>query len=430
MNAVQKGNDLEEKIFKLLKREISRGNFFAHKDNCKIFLKKGYYSRDREKDIIFDIAIEVYLPGQTTYSLLILVECKNYEKSVPVDDAEEFYQKVQQVAGANGKAIIAAKNSFQEGAIKFSKSKGIGLLRYFPRNEIKWELTRSPSGLASLSNAEGSTEAYKGLTVDSYESRYFDCYCYIDENYTNSLRLFFYQLLIFNLEDNFKNQLLKIVTRTDSDKGLVSFQADAEIEAFCSKLLQSINYEYGEVPLEKICQYLEETSKLRVIFENVETSTGTDINVLGEIRFNPPMIKIYQNFTHNQVRERFTLAHELGHYMLAHSRYMNGEYVQEVDLDIENPENLGVKDIMRMEWQANYFASCLLLPAKPFIRDFNSKLIELGLRNRGFGFLYLDHQLCNIQNFYNITNALKLQYRVSRSVIKFRLKKLGLLNEN
>jgi hypothetical protein len=86
MNTTRKGDELESKIFKLIKREIVQGRFFVNPDRCKIFSKKGYYSRDREKDIIFDIAVEVYLPEQHTYSMLVLIECKNYDHPVPVED--------------------------------------------------------------------------------------------------------------------------------------------------------------------------------------------------------------------------------------------------------------------------------------------------------------------------------------------------------
>jgi Zn-dependent peptidase ImmA (M78 family) len=84
---------------------------------------------------------------------------------------------------------------------------------------------------------------------------------------------------------------------------------------------------------------------------------------------------------------------------------------------------------MRLEWQANYFASCLLLPERPFINDFFSVVESLGLKDRGFGVLYLDEQLCNVQSFLSVTDKLRGKYKVSRAVIKLRLKKMGLLNE-
>ena len=71
MNTVRKGDELEAAIFDMFSKEIANGQFWAHKDYCKIFTQKGYFSRDREKNIIFDVSIEVYLPGQETYSVLV-----------------------------------------------------------------------------------------------------------------------------------------------------------------------------------------------------------------------------------------------------------------------------------------------------------------------------------------------------------------------
>src|SRR5436190_14670271 len=102
MNTNKKADALESTIFKLIKKEIGQGRFFVSLDKCKIFSKKGYYSKDREKNIIFDIAVEVYLPGYSAYSMLILIECKNYNHSVPVDDVEEFYSFVAGIAADEG----------------------------------------------------------------------------------------------------------------------------------------------------------------------------------------------------------------------------------------------------------------------------------------------------------------------------------------
>jgi len=428
MNTTKKGDKLESKIFRLIKREI--GQVFADPSCCKFFAKKGYYSRDRGKDIVFDISVEIYLLGQSAYSFLVLIECKNYNHPVPVDDAEEFFQKIQQVSGGNVKGIIAAANSFQEGAINFSKSKGLGLLRYYDKNKIKWELNRSPSALVSFSYAASQwMTAYEGLTNDSYESRYFDCYCYSGGSYTNSLRAFFSRLLTTNLEEGVRNGLTKIMTRLDEDKWLVKYRDEANIEAISQFVLKSIDYKYGEVHLDRICELYSEKNSLRVVVESVNPSTNNGHHILGKITFKPLEIKIYRNQNYTIEREKFTLAHELGHYLLNHSKYMTGEYIDAADLDVENPAEIGVKDIMRLEWQANYFASCILLPERQFIADFFSVVESLELKDRGFGILYLDEQPCNVQSFLNATEKLKRKYKVSREVIKLRLKKMGLLNE-
>jgi Zn-dependent peptidase ImmA (M78 family) len=402
------------------------GKFFVSADLCKVFSKKGYYSKDRAKNIVFDISIEVYVPGAKTYSLLILIECKNYKHAVPVDDVEEFYQKLQQVSGANVKGILVSTNSFQESCFNFSRSKGIGLVRYYDSKEIKWELMRSPSALVSLSFAETEwLTARKGLTTQSYQSRYFDCFCYAAERYTNSLRAFFSNLVLVNVEEPLKLELAKIIIGVDDNRQLVAYREDSDIEDLTQTVLTSVNYQAGEVSLSDVCLYLAETTQLKIIFEPIEKYDGT---ILGKLSFSPLEIRIYRSNDGHE-REKFTLAHELGHYFLKHSKYMRGEQLDEADLEVDEPRELGIKDLMRMEWQANYFASCLLLPTKQFAADFFAATQSFGLRDHGFGALYVDEQPCNIQSFYNVTGMLKLKYRVSRQVVKLRLKKLGLLTE-
>ena len=144
MTSTAAGNVLEEAIYALFRAEIDAGRFWAKKSNCKLYLKKGYFSKSRNSDIVFDVSIEIFLPGATDYSALVLIECKNYTHSVPVDDAEEFFAKAQQVGAANSKAILASTAAFQSGAREFAKSMGMGLLRYFDNRNFKWELRRSP----------------------------------------------------------------------------------------------------------------------------------------------------------------------------------------------------------------------------------------------------------------------------------------------
>ena len=85
---------------------------------------------------------------------------------------------------------------------------------------------------------------------------------------------------------------------------------------------------------------------------------------------------------------------------------------------------------MRMEWQANQFASYLLLPKIEFIQSFLEIIAKYEIPNRGFGVLYVDNQKCNIDAFYSVTAPLMNKYKVSRSVTKIRLKKLGFINES
>ncbi len=176
MNTTRVGDELEGKIHDLFQTLIEAGIFWAKKSCCKLFRKKGYYSKDRGKEIVFDVSIEVYLPGEKEYSSLVLIECKKYTHSVPVDDAEEFFAKVQQVAAANAKAIIASTASFQSGTLAYAKSKGMGLLRYFGSSNFKWELLRSPSASARSTSADAAHLVEEGLSRQDFHSQVFDLY--------------------------------------------------------------------------------------------------------------------------------------------------------------------------------------------------------------------------------------------------------------
>jgi len=425
MNTTEKGDKLEDKVFELFKDDISKERFWARKECCEIHKKKGYYSKDRKKNIVFDVSIEIFLPGQKTYSSLVLIECKNYNHKVPVDDVEEFFTKAQQISGGNIKAIVVSNNTFQEGAFNFSESKGIGLLRYFDRSNLDWILTRSPSSLVSSSYAlnEWST-AYKGLHSEHFDSKYFDFYGYVNYQYTNSLRLFISILVKQGQIDEFNESLAQVESIESKETWLVKYREELEIEAICESILKKVGYSSGEVHLNDICSLLKEDHGLRVE-ETEDLSDG----VLGQISFDPLEIKINKRHE-NEARKRFTLAHELGHFLLGHSEYMFGEKCHESSLDLENPDEVGIRDVMRMEWQANQFASCLLLPNREFVQTFWSIATKNGLSNRGFGILYLDGQKCNLDAFYSVTSPLMNRYKVSRSVVKIRLKKLGFIHES
>lgn len=425
MDTTKKGNKLEEKVFEYFKEEISKGRFFAKKEHCRVHPKKGYYSKDRNKNIIFDMSIELFLPGQKTYSMLILIECKNYNHKVPVDDLEEFFAKTQQISGANVKGIVVSTNAFQEGAFNFAKSKGIGFLRYFDRNQLDWVLTRSPSSMVSSAySIEEYYTAYKGLHSQSFKSNYFDCYGYVAARHTNSLHLFI-SILIKNGSDKKLNESLAAIETVDSGMSqIVPYIEQPIIEKRCVSVLKKIGHSEGSVSLEDVCNWLKEQDGLKV-----STNSSFEQGVLGKITFNPLEIYIDNRQCETQPRKRFTLAHELGHLLLKHSEYMIGELCHESDVNMENPANIGIKDIKRMEWQANQFASCLLLPKEEFVQAFLKEAARNELYNKGFGVLYLDDQPCNLNSYHKVTNPLMRRFAVSRSTVKIRLKKLGFLNE-
>lgn len=138
MSSIKKGDKFENEVFNHLKKELEDERLHVHGRRSNIFSKKAYYSKDRESNIITDISIETFLPEAKDYSLLTVIECKDYKGAIPVDDIEEFHSKVQQITGNNVKAIFATKSALQRGALTYAKSKKIGVIRYLPSEQIKW----------------------------------------------------------------------------------------------------------------------------------------------------------------------------------------------------------------------------------------------------------------------------------------------------
>ncbi|MCD4664022.1 MAG: hypothetical protein K8R68_02050, partial [Bacteroidales bacterium] len=127
MNTTKKGDSLEDRVYSILKDLLSNGDFFVSGKNSKIFKKKGYYSKDRDSEIITDISIETYMPRAEDYSMLTIIECKNLNHKVPVDDIEEFDSKIRQIGEHNTKGIVFTKLGFQKSAFTVGKAKKIGL---------------------------------------------------------------------------------------------------------------------------------------------------------------------------------------------------------------------------------------------------------------------------------------------------------------
>jgi len=138
MSTVHKGNAFEKQVFDYLQAELAEENLFIPRKLSQIFQKKAYYSRDRENNIITDISIETSLPGATSYSLLTVVECKDYSGTIPVNDIEEFHAKVQQISGDNVKAIFITTAALQKATLSYAQSKKIAVIRFLPDNQVRW----------------------------------------------------------------------------------------------------------------------------------------------------------------------------------------------------------------------------------------------------------------------------------------------------
>lgn len=117
----------EDEVAAHIKREIAEYSLGLQETHCKVYQRKPYYSKTRESDIVFDVAIEVLPTPDAPTPLLIWVwECKDYPaRTVSVDEVEEFAEKLRQVGAHKG--TIATRKGFQSGAETVAKSYRIGL---------------------------------------------------------------------------------------------------------------------------------------------------------------------------------------------------------------------------------------------------------------------------------------------------------------
>jgi hypothetical protein len=63
-------------------------------------------------------------------------ECEHYGHQVPVDDAEEFHAKLEQVGADKTKGTMITPVGFDSGTIEHARAKGIGLWRYIPHGSL------------------------------------------------------------------------------------------------------------------------------------------------------------------------------------------------------------------------------------------------------------------------------------------------------
>jgi Zn-dependent peptidase ImmA (M78 family) len=417
------GDALEASVYRYLEAEIKADRFWLRKDTCKIFRKRRFHSRERQADITFDAAIEVYAPGTRDVCLLVLIECKDSGRKVPVDEIEEFHSKVRQVAGSKG--ILVSTAGFQRGTITFAASNKIALGRYFAPNQLKWELRRAliPEESADCLFATRD-EVLSGLTGESTANvcgRLYGCH---GRTITNVPSVLMKRICEDGIRDA---SLLKELGTAGSQPPTVSFLAPEEIRERARSTLAGIQYRGGKVDLEALCAERSRSSGL-VVRQGVKASDAENAaGVLGRVRFDPLEIVVYDIGELEVGKRRFTLGHELGHVILDHGRYIESEYCDSSDIESGGP-TLGGSDLARLEWQANRFASELLMPADDVAFAFQTLSERLDVRERGFGPLYVDSQPCNRRAFLSVAGDLSGRFGVSVSAAAVRLKTLGLLN--
>lgn len=180
MSSVSKGNAFEDRVFNTVKQELTNDRLGLSPRQGRPFKKKGYYSKDRDSDIIVDVSIEVWIPGADQWSMLWACECKDYSGSIPVDDVEEFKAKLDQITGANRKGVMAVTGALQQSALKYARANGIGVVRILPDDQVEHVLYHMTTAMLNESARLDPTEFSRALIQPEFVGRNREFYAAAD----------------------------------------------------------------------------------------------------------------------------------------------------------------------------------------------------------------------------------------------------------
>jgi Zn-dependent peptidase ImmA (M78 family) len=172
------------------------------------------------------------------------------------------------------------------------------------------------------------------------------------------------------------------------------------IRRIVEELLDKHQIKEPPIDVEKIC----ESIGLSVARKDVESISGFIVQNNGKA-------VIGVNSSNVPARQRFTIAHELGHYLL-HPPGTDDVHVDS-EFEVRFRDELSSQGTDKSEQEANFFAAELLMP---------QEFIEADLRN--VGKIDLDGEFL-IQGFLN---NLAQKYDVSSQALLIRLTNLGVIN--
>lgn len=382
MNTVKIGDKFEDKSYDLIVRAIENGELGISKSTCKVQRKVGYYSKDREKEIIFDLSIEVWPEKAERYTLLFLIECKSSPSghNVPVDDVEEFNTKINQVAGGGVKGVIITDNKFQSGGLTFAKNKRMMLIEVDEKDNHSIILHRTDK-----------------------------------ESKKNDRQ---------NIDDIF----FKFIKKALGLKKVIGLKrlSSVQIESLALPILQKYNDLRSSINIDSFINHLKSEYDLEFdLTQDLKTVNGKKIEGYFDVENKRILI---DKSVISLEKFPFVLGHELGHFFLHSKLEVNQERYNDFadsEYDFFTDRHNLVNDRNWIEWQANKFAISLFLPKELFILRLTAYRKSIGIRRPGH--IYLDEQTINKQDYYKTVDYLSEYFGISKTAVKFRIEELNLI---
>lgn len=161
------------------------------------------------------------------------------------------------------------------------------------------------------------------------------------------------------------------MSRSSYEQAQASGLSKASVYSFAEQLANQLNFKPGE-DIESLVRRIGGRVKMQnTLFDDPEKSGSLLVHA-------PDHFEIIVPAHTSPTRDRFTVAHELGHYFL--------HYLWRKRTVADMPDQMMAlrKGSDRVEWEANWFAAGFLMPEKAFRKAFRDHAGSLSAISRVF----------------------------------------------
>lgn len=388
MNTTKIGTEYENRVFEYFSSLLEKDDIPGASKKHSIIQLHPKYKTSTGRVIDCDITIENYNPVcQDKWSSMVVIECKRYKSKPDIADLDEFQQKIHLISESGVKGIFVTTVGFSSNFIKQAQKAHIGLLVLSDKEE-KWYACR---------NLSYRTEDQMAILCGQRQIGAFPI-IYHEEYFVDMVQL------LKKLGVNLSNKMIIDIP----------YMKKSEIEDLANGLYKKYRFSSNDIAGEIIAK---EYNDYRIRFDDMP------MGVLGSLSLSEKVISVSNEIINDVHRRNFTLAHEIGHLIL-HRKLLLGKMDKIQDYSMHYASQIPEQIIKRIEIQANYFASYLLMPRDLLIRKLSTLNVKYGMTK---GYLFLDNQPCNQRDVNMILTELSYIFNVSKEAVKIRLEEMNLL---
>lgn len=181
----------------------------------------------------------------------------------------------------------------------------------------------------------------------------------------------------------------------------------------------NINARGLPVPIEAFMEYMSRTYGLQF---DVGIEFAKDKSHLNGY-FDRKSNTVYVNpETRETGHFAFVCMHEIAHFLLhQHLNISQEKYDEQPDSSYDPiiGKHRLEKEKHWIEWQANYFASSLLMPLRSLLWQLIEWQIDMGISKRGY--IWVDKQPCNILDYKKALTILAYKFETTRGILENRM---------